>query len=113
MATTEIVYKNRDNPNVVAFYEDNVAMDFSAVTRVVLNLYNNNLVLQHTEDSANSPVLMSWATNQITFNINDLPLSVGRYHAEVYVYDSLHPGGQVIAHPRSPNDRLTFEYVNA
>ena len=81
MSTTEIVYKNRDNPNAVSFYEDNVTMDFSAVTRVVLKLYNRNHVLQYTEDSSNSPVLISWATNIITFAINDLSLAVGRYNA--------------------------------
>ncbi len=113
MAITEIVYKNRDNPNVVSFYEDNVAMDFTSVTRVVLKLFNRTLVLQHTEDSANSPILISWATNQITFNINDLALADGSYQAEVIIYDSSHPGGQVITHPLSQVDRLTFRYVNA
>lgn len=113
MSTTEIVYKNRDNPNSVSFYEDNVAMDFSAVTRVVMKLYNRNLLLQHTEDSNSSPVLISWATNIITFAINDLPLAVGRYNAQVIVYDSQHPDGQTIAHPKSHNDRLIFEFVNA
>lgn len=111
--TNEVVYKNRDNPNIVAFYEDNVAMDFTSVTRTVLKLYNRNLVLQYTEDSDNSPVLISWATNQITFSINDLVLTNGRYNAEVIIYDPGHPDGQVIAHPRSPVDRLVFEYVTS
>ena len=112
MATTEIVYKTRGNPNVVSFYEDNVAMVFTSVTRVVLKLYNRNLALQHTEDSSNSPVLISWATNVITFNINDLSLS-GTYLAEVVIYDSSHPDGQVIAHPQSNDDLLIFKYVEA
>lgn len=113
MATVEVVYKNRDNPNIVAFYENNVAMVFTSVTRVVLKLYNRNFVLQATEDSNNSPVLIAWATNLITFNINDLVLADGDYPAEVIIYDSSHPAGQTIAHPHSPNDRLTFRYVNA
>jgi hypothetical protein len=113
MITTEIVYKNRDNPNVVSFFEDNVAMDFSSVTRTVLKLYNNNLALQLTEDSDNSPSLISWATNEITFNINDLVISNGRYQAEVIIYDSSHPNGQVIAHPKSAVDTLVFEYVTS
>ncbi|MFW0778492.1 MAG: hypothetical protein ACN2B6_12325 [Rickettsiales bacterium] len=113
MATTEIVYKNRDNPNVVAFYVDNVAMDFSAVTRAVLKLYNRNNVLLHTEDSSTSPSLLSWSTNEITFTLNDVVLDKGRYFAQVTVYDSTHPDGQAIAHPQSPNDRLIFEFVHA
>lgn len=113
MATTEIVYKNRDNPNIVAFYEDNSAMDFSAVTRVVLKLYDRHGVLKHTEDSNTSPSLISWATNQITFNINDISLSEGKYSAQVDIYDSSHPGGQVIAHPQSNDDLLIFQLVNA
>lgn len=113
MITTEIVYKNRDNPNVVAFYEDNAAMDFSSVTRVVLRLYNMTNVLQYTEDSDFSPVLISWATNEITFNINDLVLDNGSYNAQVLIYDSSHPDGQVIAHPQSQVDKLVFRYVTA
>lgn len=113
MNTTEIVYKNRDNPNVVSFSEDNVAMDFSAVTRVVLKMYNRNLALQHTEDSISSPALISWATDKITFNINDIALVDGIYGASVVIYDSAHPNGQAVAHPSSPVDRLYFRFVNA
>ena len=113
MITTEIVYKNRDNPNVVAFFEDNVAMDFSSVTRVVLKLFNVTNVLQYTEDSDNSPVLIAWATNEITFNINDLVLANGSYNAQVVIYDASHPAGQTIAHPQALTDRLVFRYVTA
>ena len=113
MATTEIVYKNRDNPNVVSFFEDNSAMDFSSVTRVVLKLYDRYGVAKYTEDSNTSPTLLSWATNQITFTINDISLDAGNYSAEVYIYDSSHPDGQVIAHPESQDDLLIFKLVNA
>ena len=61
MATREIIYKSTDNDSVVSFYEDNVAMDFSAVTRVVLKLYNRLNTLQTTVDSADSPSLISWS----------------------------------------------------
>lgn len=113
MATTEIVYKNRDNPNVVTFYEDYVAMDFTSTTRVVLKLYNSNRVLQATVDSNSSPSLISWSGSDITFNLNDLVLNSAIYQAQVIVYDSSHPDGQVIAHPRSVDDLLSFEFVNA
>lgn len=111
MATTEIVHKSRDNINIVAFYEDNSAMDFSAVTRVILKLYSRNSVLKHTEDSSSSPVLLSWASNQITFDIGSIDIAVGVYQAEVVIYDASHPNGQVIAHPESQDDLLIFKVV--
>lgn len=113
MNTTETVYLSRDNTNVVAFYEDNVAMDFTGVTRVVLQLYNRNNVLQATADSNSSPTPISWATNEITFSINDVSISPGLYPAKVVIYDSTHPDGQVIAHPSSEDDLLVFRVVNA
>jgi hypothetical protein len=113
MATTEIVYKNRDNPISVNFYEDNVAMDFTAVTRVVLKLYNSAMTLKLTVDSSTSPAPISWATNVITFSINDESIDYGAYQAEVIVYDSSHPDGQVIAHPQSNDDLLVIKYVEA
>lgn len=113
MATTEIVYKTYDNANVVAFSEDNVAMSFAAVTRVVLKLYSRSEVLQHTEDSNTSPSLLSWASNEITFNLGGISLSVGDYLAQVVIYDSSNPNGKVIAHPQSQDDLLIFKFVTA
>ena len=111
MNTTEIVYKSKDNTNVVAFTEDNVAMDFSAVTRVILRLYNRTLTLVSTVDSNDSPSLISWATNQITFTIGSVSVDDGIYKAEVVIYDSTRPNGQAITHPESNGDKLTFRYV--
>lgn len=112
MSTTEIVYKNLSNTNVVSFNEDNVAMDFTSVTRVVCKLYNRQNVLQSTIDSSDSPSLISWSGSEITFNIGSVDLT-GVYIAEVIAYDATHPNGQAIAHPRSQDDLLIFEYVAA
>lgn len=111
--TVELVFKNRDNPNIVSFSEDNVAMDFTNTTRVVLRLYNRNFVLITTVDSASSPSLITFATDKITFNINDLSVADGVLEAEVVIFDSSHPLGQVIAHPQSQVDKLSFRFVNA
>jgi hypothetical protein len=120
MQTTETVYKNRSNPNVVSFFEDNVAMDFSASTRLTLKLYNRNMVLQATVDTQDSPILLQTATdttvspnttNQIQFDINTLVLDDGLYLAEVIVYDASHTSGQAVAHPQSPDDLLAFKFV--
>lgn len=88
-------------------------MDFSAVTRVVLELYSNKNVLQHTEDSNNSPSLISWSSNNITFNISGLAVANGSYDSQVTIYDSVNADGQVIAHPDSPIARLVFRFVHA
>ena len=111
--TTETVYKNRDNPNQVRFYEDNAAMDFSAVTRVVLDLYNAHNVKLATVDTSDSPILITYTTNVITFNLNSLALSAGRYYAKVVVYDSQHPEGQILAHPDSRDSQLVFRFTYA
>jgi len=122
MQTTETVYKSRSNPNVVSFYEDNVAIDLSAATQVVLKLYNQNMVLKATHSSTDSPSLIQVTTNttvspnttnQVQFDINGITIAIGLYLAEVIVYDASHLNGQAIAHPQSPDDLLAFKFVDA
>ena len=120
MQTTETVYKDSDNINSVLFYEDHVAMDFSAITRIVCSLHTLDGDIAQTIDTNDSPVLMTATDlsqspnvlNIINFSFNDLAL-LGRYYAHVIVYDATHPSGQTIAHPKSPDDLLCFNFVDA
>lgn len=121
MQTTLNVYKNRSNPASALFFEDLSAIDLSGSTQVVLKLYTNDGDLAATVDSNSSPSLIATGAytgvspntnNLITFTLNSLTLS-GLYYASVIVYDALHPNGQVIAHPESDNDLLSFNFVEA
>lgn len=121
MQTTLNIYKNRSNPVSALFYEDLTAIDFSGATRSVLKLYTNDGDLAATVDSNDSPSLIATGpytgvspntNNLITFTLNSLTLS-GLYYAAVIVYDASHPNGQVIAHPESDDDLLSFNFVDA
>lgn len=121
MNTTETIYKSRSNDNAVLFFENLVAMDLSAITSITLKLYTIDGDLISTVNSTDSPSLIAQGTdttvspntnNKITFALNGLDL-IGTYYAQVIVYDALHPNGQTIAHPRSPDDQLIFNFVDA
>ena len=92
---TEIVYKGADNPNSVTFYEDNVAMDFSATTRMLLTFTGSSAVVD-TDISA----IIDWSSGGglVVFNLNDISISSGSYTATLKVYDAAHADGQVISH---------------
>ena len=120
MQITEYIYKSRSNLSRVGFYEDLVAMDFTAVTRVVCKLYNLDNKLLQTVDSNDSPSLITWTDttvsphvlNVINFDFGSLSLT-GKVYAQVYVYDPSHASGQTLIHPRSDNDLLCFVFVDA
>ncbi len=107
----EIVYKGSDNPNTVTFKEDGAAIDFSAATRMTLELSGLGVVA----DSAVDAALMTWALSfdkqgnpindangdqywEVEFNLNDLDIAPDTYRATVKVYDPLHTDGQVVVH---------------
>ena len=107
----EIVYKGSDNPNTVTFKEDGVAIDFSAATRMTLELSGLGVVADSGVDAA----LMTWALSfdkqggpinddngdqywEVEFNLNDLDITPDTYRATVKVYDPLHMDGQVVVH---------------
>ena len=120
MQTTLTVYKNRSNPVTALFYEDNVAMNFTSVTRVTCRLYNIDSVLVQTIDTNDSPVLITATDtaqspnvlNAIIFTFNSLSLT-GKFYSELIVYEPSRPDGRAIAHPSSPDDLLCFNFLNA
>lgn len=92
----ETVYKGSDNPNTVTFKEDGVAIDFSAATRMTLELSGLGVVA----DSNDNADLFDWSQGNgvVEFNLNDLDLTEDFYPATVKVYDALHTDGQVLVH---------------
>lgn len=108
----ETVYKDRNNAVVVNVFQDFTALSLTAVTRMILYIYDDHDVLQVTVDSADSPVLISWSSNAITFDLRTVSL-LGRYYAKVVAIDSQHPQGQTLIHPKAPvsRGRLAFDFV--
>lgn len=92
----EIVYKGSDNPNTVTFKEDGVAIDFSAATRMTLELSGLGVVA----DSNDNADLFDWSQGSgvVEFNLNDLDLAEDFYPATVRVYDAQRTDGQVLVH---------------
>lgn len=120
MQTTLQVYKGADNPVSAVFYVDLRPLVMQQVNRVVLKLYTLDGDLAATFDTdINSSVMevgentnVSPATyNKINFNLNDSELS-GMYNATIIIYDPLHTDGQVIAHPNSQYDLLSFIFLD-
>lgn len=103
----EIVYQGADNPNTVKFYQDNVLMDFSSVTRMVLTFFGAPNVV----DTDISPSDIDWSggSGVVEFNLNDVGISPGAYSASLKVYDLLHANGQILAHPKGAE--IIFRFV--
>ena len=92
----EVVYKGRDNPNAVTFKEDDVVIDFSAATRMVLSFKGSDVVADTDVDST----LIDWSSGAgvVVFNLNDLVVTTSRQlPSTLIVYDPLHTNGQVLA----------------
>lgn len=108
--TCEVIYKGRDNPVTVELKEDGVAMDFSAVTRMTLDIIGSGL----TFDTDVNATLIDWSagSGKVTFNINDEAVAVGSYRGRLVAYDALHTDGQVLTHEKV-GPFLTFEYKPA
>ena len=107
-ALTEIVYKGADNPNSVTFYEDNVAMDFSATTRMVLTLSGAGVTID--SDILATAIDWSAGSGKVIFKLNDESIEPGLYKATLKVYDATHTSGQVIAHHESGSLNFNFTY---
>ena len=108
--TSEIIYKGKDNPVTVELKEDGVVMDFSAVTRMTLDLIGSGLVF----DSDVTASLIDWSqgSGKVVFNINDEAVAVGSYRGRLIAYDALHTDGQVLTHEKC-GPFLTFEFKSA
>jgi len=107
MTLTEVVYKDRDNPNSIIIEQDGVPLDFSAVTRMICSFTGTDAVA----DSEVTASLFDWGQGggKIEFNFNDLDVPAGNRHATLIAYDPAHPDGQVIAHECGAD--LCFKFV--
>lgn len=110
----EIVYKVSDNPNTVTFKEDGVAIDFSAATRMTLELSGLGVVADSDVDAD----LFDWSQGSgvVEFNLNDLDIAPGKYSSTVRVFDPAHADGQRIADPSGKSGdknvpELVFQFV--
>lgn len=108
--TTLVVYKNRDNPPSAEFREDGVLMDFTAVTRMTLELRGAGVTLDTDVDAS----LIDWSQGggKVQFNIADENLAPGTYRGRLVAYDAGHPDGQVLTHDKS-GPFLSFAYKAA
>ena len=103
----EYVYKNRNNPNIVQFALDGAAIDFTAVTRMVLSFDESDTIIADTDLDAS---LMTWdASGNVTFNLWTLDLPDGFSSAATLIaYDPAHLDGQVIVHDSQHDLAFTF-----
>tara|TARA_R110002167_G_scaffold161416_1_gene357616 strand:- start:57 stop:377 length:321 start_codon:yes stop_codon:yes gene_type:complete len=104
----EVVHKGFDNPNKITIEEDGAAIDFSAVTRMVLSFEGSTVAADTSIDSA----LIDWSQGNgvVEFSINDLALC-GHHAATLIAFDASHVDGQVLVHM---DDRaLVFSFMDA
>ncbi len=94
---TEIVYSGHDNKPRITISQDGVAMDFAAVTRMTLALRGFAALID--SDVHAGAIDWSAGSGSVSFDIGDLAIPVGIYTATLIAYDTLHPAGQVLAHP--------------
>ena len=101
---TEIVYRGHDNRASITVLMDGAPMDFSAVTRMTLELQGQGVVADSDVDGG----LIDWSAGAglIEFDLGDLSLPCGLHRAILVAYDPLHPDGQVIAHPAGAELRI-------
>lgn len=92
----EIVYLSRDNPNLIEIKQDGELIDFSAITRMVVNFNGSSVIA----DSDSDPTLFDWSKGDgvVEFNFNNLVVEPGQYTATLITFDSLHTSGQVLLH---------------
>ena len=92
----EIVYLGRDNRNTIQVRQNNVPLDFAAVTRMVLYLEG----WSGTADSGVDAALIDWSQGGglVSFALGGLDIPVGEYQASLVAFDALHPNGQVLTH---------------
>lgn len=92
--TLETVYQGAENTNTVQFFVSGAAFDFSSVTRMLVTFTESDI----SADSGVDSTLMDWSTTpgSIIFKFGGLAINPGMYSAEIRIYDSLHPTGQIL-----------------
>lgn len=114
-AVSQTVFLGHDNPVKATFlqYDEakrrDVALDFSAVTRMVLSF--TELTTPMVFDTAVSSGVMSWtSTGTVTFNLSQYAVAEGVYKAELVVYDPDHVNGQVLVSLAVQKDQFSFTF---
>jgi len=101
------VYLGTDNPTNVTFYRDGVVIDFSGVTRSVVEFRETDVVVD--TDVVGQQALISLDSNGVgVFDFGGLAILPGVYSAQFTVYDALHDDGQIIV---GYDDGLKFKFV--
>lgn len=98
---TPVVYRGRDNVVQTAFtrYDGRkfVALDFASITRMVLILPTPSGG-QMVFDSVATAGVIDWGLGygRVVFDLTPYALPIGVYEGQLVVFDTEHPGGQVI-----------------
>lgn len=109
-----VIYRGRDNIVVAEFQQFNgtkfVALDFSAVTRVVLALTRTQGQADYVFDSQITAGVIDWLQGGglMQFDVTQYALTAGYYDARLVVYDTQHTEGQVVVDGQD-SARLLFE----
>lgn len=108
MATTERVYKSRDNKAEILVAFDDSATPLQGVTRITCELQPAGVTIDSDVDAT----AITWqASGEVVFDFGAV-VAFGTQTAELVAYDPGHPGGQTLAHPNGDTDqRLVFVFV--
>lgn len=107
---TEIVFRGHDGPAAsITIMQDDVPLDFSAITRMTLALRGHGVVADTDDDST----LIDWSAGDgvVRLALGALALPVGLHAATLVAYDALHANGQVLAHPSLSDAQLLIRVV--
>ena len=104
---TERIYLGRDNINEILVKEDGADVDFSGVTRMVLEFEGSGVSV----DSALSNVFINWSAGKIILQLGELVIPPGRYPGTLVAYDLDHDDGQVIFH--AVEGKVLFWFIEA
>ena len=107
--TVEKVAKGTTAINEPAFFEDGVAIDFSAVTRMVFKFGDSGVEV----DSDVTAGVIDWSLGDgvVQTKFGGIDINEGRYPTKVIAYDPQHPDGQMLAHESGP--RLVYHFIDS
>ena len=95
---TETIFKGADNAIEFIVYQDEQPLDFSAVTRMTLNVEGEVF------DTLMNSDYITWnSEGKVTIKIGSIIQATGFKQATLKAFDPQHPNGQVLTHSdRSP-----------
>lgn len=103
------IYLDKDNPTIVTFYKDGAVIDFTTMTRYVVNFRENALVVD-TNEIAFSGLITGNNLGVVNFVFGGLTIPEGTYTIELIAYDPSHDDGQIIV---SYDHDLKFRFIEA